>query len=401
MSPEPRDGPVSELTVCAVVTEWPWPPRNGVTMKSGPLLGHLAGRVHVIAPMVTGPPPANVVRHPLPMPSRWRFELRRVRALLRLRIAGTATLPAEAVLAEVRAILDAGERIDVVHLDMPTTAHLVRPVRALLEERDLRPPVVLSINDSYSLLAAVASPRRGLSRLVQLRIALLFERRSLPRADLVDVVAPADQRWLERQVPKARVRVLPLSRPEVAPASVDDDRPTDVILFSTQVGLDGVLDDVLPDVRSRRPDLAVVMVGSANDASAVARVRALGGTATGFVADEELDRRLAQARVLVAPSQQESGTSNKAIRAMLRGAAVVGGRCLEGVPGLVDGVHAVIGRDDAELAREIRALLDDDVRRARVARAGQQLALGLPTAAETAERYLAGLGDRGLVRRRC
>jgi glycosyltransferase involved in cell wall biosynthesis len=391
---ESRDEPVSDLTVVAVVTEWPWPPRNGVTMKSGPLLAALGRRVHVVAP-VSGPVPANVVAHPLPMPSRWRFELRRAAALLRLRIAGTAVVPERAVLADVRAVLDAGEQVDVVHLDMPTTGHLVRPLRRLLAERGQHPPVVLSINDSYSLLAAVASPRRGLSRLAQLRNAMHFERRCLPQADLVDVVAPADERWLAREVPSARVRVLPLARPQVTPQPVDSERPTDVVLFSTQVGLDDLLDEVLPEVRSRRPDLSIVMVGGSSDPSAVSRVRALGGMSTGFVPDDELDRRLASAKVLVAPSQQESGTSNKAIRAMCLGTAVVGGRCLDGVPGLVDGTHALVARDPAAIARALIDVLDDDVRRLELAQAGQELALGLPTAAETAENYLSGLRDLG------
>jgi hypothetical protein len=78
---------------------------------------------------------------------------------------------------------------------------------------------------------------------------------------------------------------------------------------------------------------------------------------------------------------------------MTRGAAVVGGRCLEGVPGLVDGVHAVIGRDTAGLTAALLDVLEDDVRRLELARAGQELALGLPSPARTAAQYLAGLRD--------
>ena len=393
MSAEPGDAPISDLTICAVVTEWPWPPRNGVTMKSGPLLGHLSSRVHVIAPMVFGRIPVNAVAHPLPMPSRRLFELRRVLAVLRLRVSGTAAVPTAAVLAEVESILAAGESLDVVHLDMPTTGHLVRPLRRLLAERGQRPPIVLSINDSYSLLASAASRRRGLGRFVQRTVARRFERRCLPHADVVDVVAPADQRWLSRAVPKASVRVLPLSRPDVSAASVGVDRPVDVLLFSAGVGLEEALDHVLPELRRHHPQLSIVLVGSPRSASVPTRIRDLGGAAVGFLPDDELDRRLSQAKVLLAPSQQESGTSNKAIRAMTRGAAVVGGRCLEGVPGLVDGVHAVIGRDTAGLTAALLDVLEDDVRRLELARAGQELALGLPSPAETAATYLAGLRD--------
>ena len=198
--------------------------------------------------------------------------------------------------------------------------------------------MVLSINDSYSLLVAEGSQRHGLARVIQRRIAFRFESRQLPLADIVDVVAPADKAWLEQHVPRARIRVVPLARPDLATVLKAQSRLTDVMLFSTPPGLDGVLDVALPWLKKPRPHLTLTMVGESPSKTVVERIHALGGEFPGFV--DDLDERLADAKVLIAPSQQESGTSNKAIRAMSLGVAVVGGRCLNGVPGLLDGVHA-------------------------------------------------------------
>ena len=272
---------------------------------------------------------------------------------------------------------------------MLATAHLLRPLRTFLAAHGQHPTLVLSINDSYSLLVAASSTRRGLSRLIQRRIAYRFEARQLPLADLVDVVAPADKEWLEVHVPRARVRVLPLARPALALSATRENRTTDVMLFSAPLGLDGVLDLTLPWVKEHRPDLSLAMVGITHSETVRSRIVGLGGEFAGFV--DDLDERLADSRVLIAPSQQKSGTSNKAIRAMSLGVAVVGGQCLYGIPGLVDGVHALVCKDFSQMATATQRLLEDADLRRRIAEAGEQLARSLPSPDEVATAYLDGL----------
>lgn len=116
--------------------------------------------------------------------------------------------------------------------------------------------------------------------------------------------------------------------------------------------------EVLPRIRATHPDAHLALVGS----NPPDRVMALGGEGvevTGFVSDEELAARYADARVVTAPLRFGGGVKGKVVEAMWHGVACV--TTSAGVQGLAAARDALSVSDDPrEFATLVCRYLDDD-----------------------------------------
>lgn len=361
-------------TPWVVATVEPWPKREGLTAKLAPLLDALPGDCRVVAPRT----PAS--------DGRLRTLARAAKATVNGQVMIHPDLTVERVLPRLAPHLEEDDP-PFVHLDTIGTAHLAQPLREMMAARGYHPPIVLSINDSYSLLRS-GTPRRP-APLHQLEVAHLrrVERHVYAAADVVDVVSPVDAAYLRELAPGLPLRVLPLGRPPLGPPrDPAEPREIDLLLFGAAPGLVGFLQLGMPHLD---PSSVVAMIGPEPPAAARPLMAAYGVEHLGFVDDPAIVVR--SANVVLAPSQQRSGTPNKALEAMAQQVAVVGGRCLYGVEGYIHEVHGLSYDDPADLGRGVRALLDDPARRAGLAAAGRALVEERLDWDGVAARYLATL----------
>ena len=126
--------------------------------------------------------------------------------------------------------------------------------------------------------------------------------------------------------------------------------------------------EVLPRVHQRLPGLHLSLVGS-NPSAAVRALQGVHIEVTGFVTDEELARRYARARVVVAPLRFGGGIKGKVIEAMRHGVPCV--TTSAGAQGL-DACDALAVCDAADdFTQRILELIGDDAEWRRRALAGQ------------------------------
>ena len=129
--------------------------------------------------------------------------------------------------------------------------------------------------------------------------------------------------------------------------------------------------DVLPLVRRERPDTSLLISG----ADPGPRIRALAEadgsiTVTGWVSD--IRQSYATARVFVAPMRIGTGLQNKILEAMAMGLPCVTSPLANNALGARPGEAVLIGRDAAEHAAAILALLGDRELHARIAGNGRR-----------------------------
>jgi glycosyltransferase involved in cell wall biosynthesis len=121
-----------------------------------------------------------------------------------------------------------------------------------------------------------------------------------------------------------------------------------------------LVERIMPSVWKRASDVHLYLVGS----NPPPQVMALAGprvTVTGFVPDEELARRYAQARVAVAPLRYGAGVKGKVVEAMRFGLPIV--TTSVGAQGLAAAGDAIVVADEPLLfAEAVVDLLHDDER---------------------------------------
>jgi glycosyltransferase involved in cell wall biosynthesis len=126
--------------------------------------------------------------------------------------------------------------------------------------------------------------------------------------------------------------------------------------------------EVLPRVHQRLPGLHLSLVGS-NPSAAVRALQDVHIEVTGFVTDDELARRYARARIVVAPLRFGGGIKGKVIEALRHGVPCV--TTSAGAQGL-DACDALAVCDAADdFAQHILELIGDDAEWRRRALAGQ------------------------------
>ena len=136
-----------------------------------------------------------------------------------------------------------------------------------------------------------------------------------------------------------------------------------------------LVDEVMPRVRRRVPDVSLSLVG----ANPTDRVRALAGASievTGFVSDDELTRRYGRARVAVVPLRYGAGVKGKVVEALQNGLPLVTTQIgAQGIPG-IESVARIEDDPDA-MAAAIVDLLQDDAAWTSCSRDGAALARAL------------------------
>lgn len=383
-----KGGSPPEPAGLVLATTYPWPARDGVAAKLGALVTALPGRVTMISPAPQGPerldPPPHVDVRPLRTRPR-----RRAAGLAEGVVRRHLVTPGAWHGVDVATLVaETARRVrpDYVHVDTMALAHLVPRVRAGLNAAGLRAPVVLSINDSYSLLRSTNLRGTRLAAGVECRFVRHVERRWLTQPDAVDIVSHVDLDYLTRLVPGARLRLIPLGVAPPPPSSARPPIEREILVFSAPQGLTPFLAGAMPIVRAARPDVRVSMVGPTPGPSTRSLALDNGVEVLGFVPD--IDHAVRSSSVVVAPSQQLSGMSNKAVLAMRLGTPLVGGVCLYGIPGLVAGEHALVGQDPGTLASSLLSTLADPAEAGQRAARAYTLVSSLPGWPDVARRYL-------------
>jgi len=232
-------------------------------------------------------------------------------------------------------------------------------LRRLINTLPVKPILVASISDSYSLALLGRSP---LNSALRTPVALSIEKRAYPPFDLVHVVSAQDREWLKRYIPALNVHVIPLG--VNLPIACRDEPNTNVVGYLGSLG--GLAGHEVARFLTSSWDLVQTQVPSAGLLLAgplpTRRLRDIinlmpSVTYVGTVPDA--DAFLQSCVIAVAPSPQLSGMPNKALEAMANCRAVAGGRVLRGLPGARNDFH-YLRRDTAEgLAEAIRLLLTD------------------------------------------
>jgi glycosyltransferase involved in cell wall biosynthesis len=243
----------------------------------------------------------------------------------------------------------AEQRFDVVHVEHLRGAEYGLYIQAQLRQQRVSTPVVWDSVDCISLLFEQAA-RHSRSRFgrwvtrLELPRTRRYEAQAVQRFAGVLVTSPIDKAALEAlpRQPGATRRGSPLEdvrRPIfVLPNGVDTDyfSPAAAWARSNQVILTGkmsyhanvtaalhLVNDIMPHVWGRLPDVQVVIAGQAppREIRALAERHPSTVAVTGFVAD--LRPHLCAAAVAAAPIAYGAGIQNKVLEAMACGVPVV------------------------------------------------------------------------------
>lgn len=269
----------------------------------------------------------------------------------------------------------AAEQFDVVH-----AASLEMAGYGLMARGFGSPLIVLDqFNAEYLIQrrAALSDLRRGIGgqprallagiySLVQWRKLATYEARVLGAFDRVLVVSEEDRAALARLSPHANLHVVPngVDTDCFAPGTAPLGGPADLLFTATldyRPNIDAVIwfaGEVLPRIRASRPDARFIVVGRA----ATPAVRSLHNGSSIIVVGEVEDVRpyVAGAAVYVVPMRIGGGSRLKLLEALSLAAPVV---CTpmgaEGVDGLRDGEHLLMGANPDAFASAALRLLND------------------------------------------
>jgi glycosyltransferase involved in cell wall biosynthesis len=361
----------------------PYPPRGGGSLRMYNLIAGLALRHDVtclsfapdvaataaLAPLreicklatVIGPPRRSLIRRALTTCTNLQPDLA-------LRNA------APAYAAALSRML-AAEHFDVVH-----AASLEMAGYGLQARRFAMSLIVLDqFNAEYLLQrrAALSDLRRGLAgrpraliggiySLVQWRKLAAYEAQTLQAFDRVTVVSAEDKAALESLAPQADLWVVPngVDTTRFAPGAKPIGGPADLLFTATldyRPNIDAVIwfaHQVLPKVRALRPDARFVIVGRA----AVPAIKDLHNGDSIIVVGEVEDVRpyVAGAAAYVVPMRIGGGSRLKLLEALSLAAPVVSTPMgAEGIEGLRDGEHLLLGASADAFAQAALRLLTD------------------------------------------
>lgn len=288
----------------------------------------------------------------------------------------------EAVQQEVRRCTEAGQpSYDVAHIEHLRASALAYALQTV--------PTVLDSVDSISLLferALRGSPSRKSRAMALLDLARTrrYEANYTARYDEVLVSSPEDA-WALRELARAASEPVAPEHIHVVPNGVDLEyfRPQAVerlpatLIFSGKMSYHAnvaaalfLAQEIMPHIWARRPDVRVVIAGSAP----TREVRALAAdpriAVTGYV--DDLRPYLAQATVAISPLRYAVGIQNKVLEAMAMGIPVVTARQVARALQAQEGVDLLFAQESPEYAQTILTLLEDAALRARLGQAGRQ-----------------------------
>jgi polysaccharide biosynthesis protein PslH len=255
---------------------------------------------------------------------------------------------------------------DVVQLEF----HLMGQYLAALS--DCRAPRVLVQHDPGSGSGLTTHPRYWDSVLAPIRRGTWrwYEARIMRQVDAVVVFTERDRDVLSPLAPGTRFVRIPLGTPlPAAPLGPVGGAASTLLFvgnFAHSPNLDAarrLVDHILPRVRAARPDVSLVLVGSAPPRELRQRVGAFVELAESV---PDVTPYLARASLIVVPLRQGGGMRVKVLEAMAAGKAIVASRlAVEGLD-VQDGQQCWLAETDEEFATRVLRLLGDDEERRRL-----------------------------------
>ncbi len=154
--------------------------------------------------------------------------------------------------------------------------------------------------------------------------------------------------------------------------------------------------NTLPLLKSRRPDIKLIIVG-ADPSPAIRKLGEIPGvTVTGSV--PEVQPYVRKSALMVAPLNIARGTQNKILEAMAMGVPVVTSGTAAGGVDALDREHFLVANSPAEYAAAILRIIEDPTERSRLALAGRARMLS-HHAWDSSMRRLDGIIERGMAGR--
>lgn len=271
-------------------------------------------------------------------------------------------------------LADQGQQFDVVVLFRPV---VMERLGVIVERHCPRARRIYYPHDLHFLRLARQAQVTGDARLAA--AASEQERRELAmhrHAHRCLVASQAELAWLEGMGQAGNATWLPLMLDTAPAAAVTRERKHMLFVggFHHAPNVDALrvlLEDIMPRLRARRPDIELLVVGEAPPGDLVAR----GDPGVSYAgAVDDLMPFLARARVAVAPLRFGAGAKGKVARPLAAGLPVVASAlALEGM-GLQPG-DQVLQADDADAVVDaVIHLHDDDVLWERLSRSGRAYA---------------------------
>jgi len=305
--------------------------------------------------------------------SRARYACDHLRSIVSQRVYTTYLYQSPSFARRLNQILDAGA-IDLIHMDSLDLAGYLPACRGV--------PVVCVHHDVTSLqLGRRADVERAAWRRVylrhQARLMEQSEREWCERVALNVVVSQHDRALVERIAPAAHVAVVPngVDTEEFQPSARSGSGVAYVgslTWFPNRDALDFFSGEILPHLRAACPRVPVRWVGSASPAEQRHYGDAYGVEITGYVADVRPFMRDAACHIV--PLRTGGGTRVKILNSWAMGRPVV--TTSIGCEGLdaIDGDNVLIRDDPRAFAEAVVAVLEDEVLRRRLSRAGRATA---------------------------
>lgn len=193
-------------------------------------------------------------------------------------------------------------------------------------------------------------------------------------SDLTFVVSQAEADVLAAEAPLDKLAVVPLINDFVESPHPFCDRSGILFVggFQHPPNLDGILfflDEVLPIIRKREPDIQVHIVGSRTPPALAARATS-GVLVHGFVPD--LSAILSSVRLSIAPLRFGAGIKGKISQSMACGVPVVGTTIAVDGMHLDNGINCLVADSPADFAEAVCRLHEDESLWHRIAESGQE-----------------------------
>lgn len=367
------DAGAERAVLLAAAPLYPWPIRDGMSLRIGHLLEHLAHRWRIVlaspAPEAFDPGDTGAADGPdleawLPVPA-----------------PGSATsFPTEERSAAFRSTL--GRWLEHHTADAallwPATEEGALSVEAL-------PPAACDRVDSVTLTAwrsraEATGLRDGLSRVRKTAEGAIYERRVVRRSAVTFAVGEDDARTLAWLGGARRVHTVPNG--VVAPESTDPGDRTDdpLVTFTGSLGYPPNVSaachlarEVWPLVRRRRESARLAIAGR-SPVEEVRELESLPGVQVWPDVPSMMDVHR-QSWVSVAPMLTGSGIKNKVLEAWAAGTPVVMTSLATNGLHLPPSFRKLVADDPSLMARRVAELLDDEDELARVGRRCRRTAL--------------------------
>jgi glycosyltransferase involved in cell wall biosynthesis len=371
----------SGVNVLVLSAHLPFPPRWGFATRVYQLLRQISSHheVTLLCYAAPGDGAVDELRKELPVEVVERARVgTAAKRLDQLRSLGSK-VPYETRAVHSREMQEAIDRLcaergfDVVQLESALLSPFTFPqtTRVVLDEHNLEYEVYARLQEAES-----SALRRQFYALQERRLRG-FEERAWRLADACVTTSEREAEIIRPLAPDTLVAAVPNGvdvdyfRPAAEPAA-----DPGLLVFNGVLdyrpNVDGVnflVDDVLPLIKSRRPDVRLAVVGRGS-AGAVEALRRRGVEATGEVPD--VRPWLQRADVVVVPIRTGSGTRLKVVEGLAAGKPMVSTTVgCEGVD--VRDEHLLIGDSAQDFADNVVRLLDEPELGARLARAGREL----------------------------